>query len=369
MSREQTKQKLKSRKTNDMTTTSHKLADRFKKLPRFLAACLSASLLAAAPLHAQLITATQTRISSFTPAEGAVGQRIVVTVTASSLSFQAPPDISPDTTRFQFRGPNLTFINATTTRIGTTVSLLGLSRTRKWTYSVTVPAGAQTGRLRMRRGTLTVDSASNFSMRTTGMSIGNLAQYNIIGTKVDGVERLAPQTLPATLPTAPNLFIADIGAAAGNHVVAVTLGIAANQPIMTLTSPSVPAQTPFFEQPINPITMAQFLAFRANSTAFGFGSWQGLTIDPVTALPVAHGFDFTFNPQTGHTTYAFWANSDRSHVLSRGTVQEPTSWPLNANTVNFRLIKDTGIVDLNLSINMLGSSFIGPFGEPCVRQP
>ena len=362
-----------------MKTTFRNPTTKLWKLRRFLSTTLAAAcavLADPAGAAAQTFTKvnrTNAGIIDFSPGEGAIGQQIVVTVSQTSLVLNTPPpDISPDNTVIQFQGAGTTFINAPTTRIGTTTYKpfpWSLTISRRWTYSVTVPNGARTGPLRLVRGSVLGTTSNSFTVRTTGITVGNLAQYNIIGIQVDGIERLAPQTLQATAPTSPTLFVADIGAAAGNHVVAVTLGIGANQPIMKLTSASVPAQNPFFELPVNPITMAQFLPFRANSNSFGFASWQGVTIDPVNLLPVIHGFDFTFNSATGRTSYTFWANNNPAQPISTGTVEEPASWPLNAQNVSFRLIRSNGAVDFTVNMNMVTSSFTGPFGEPCVRQP
>jgi hypothetical protein len=241
---------------------------------------------------------------------------------------------------------------------GANVTPLGNNR-----YSVTVPRNARSGQLRFETSAGNSYSTVNLTVVSTGYSVVNFSQFDVVSIRVDNVERLAGQEIPATLPSDPNVFLADVGATQGNHSVQITLGPSASQRVIAFFLPSIAATNPFPEIQVGIMDVGEYFVASPNVTISGnniTASWQTLFINPDATLLV-NGFDFTRDTATGVTTWANW-NFDRTKVVASGTVAEPENWPLNPVTLTLELRRSNGSFYTNLDIDFLNKSFVADDG-------
>jgi hypothetical protein len=260
------------------------------------------------------------------------------------------PGLPLATPRIYFCGPNYPGPRVP----GENVTALGNNR-----YRVTVPRNARSGQLRFETSAGNSYSTVNLTVVSTGYSIVNFSQFDVVSIRVDNIERLAGQEIPATLPSNPDVFLADVGATQGNHSMQITLGPSASQPVITYFLASVAATNPFNEIQVGIMGVGEYFVASPNATVSGnnvTASWQTLFINPDATLLV-NGFDFTHNTSTGVTTWANW-NFDRTGVVASGTVAEPESWPLNPTTLTLELRRNNGSFWTNVDIDFLNKSFV-----------
>lgn len=325
-----------------------------------IAASLLASL--ASNVSAQSILTT-TRITQISPSQASVGQTITVTVTTpqidpalqkliqirndkllplqgriiSGLSSQNHP------VKILFSAGSGRFIE------GTNVTDLGGQR-----YSVRVPQGARTGQLKYQRGIFHSLSTGTFTVVSTGFTIQNASQYNVVSLKIDGAERLnAGQVI------SPGASV-NLGTAAGNRQVAFTFGINASRPIYGAPLGTFSARQSTgsaFPQPlvIGRLQARQFLAAAPLFTIRGnfiTTSWQALDAN----LNV-FGFDFTMNMTTFEMSFIHWAGA-KTNILASGTVREPASWPNNSAIVILPFFRANGGLYGNAQLTLNNPGFI-----------
>ena len=298
--------------------------------------------------QAQATIGLLTKIVEISPAQAAVGQTITVRTETANLAGIANQIAKlPSNLRFR-RGvvPGLgnspvkiffTGANGQQTVEGQNVTSLGNNR-----YTVQVPSGARSGRLRLQRGLTSITSTPTFTLVTAGYAIDNYSQFDIISIRVDNVERLNPQVVRATSPTSPTVNGVDVGATPGNHSLQVTLGRSPTEPVMVYALPAVPATNPLMGIRLEIMKAGEYLvaspAARINGTTLT-ASWQTFVFDPAGNNTV-NGFDFTFNQANGQTTWRHWIGS-QTNIVRSGNVVEPTTWALNPATVRLQLMSGT----------------------------
>lgn len=304
-----------------------------------------------------------TRIVEISPAQAAAGQTITVRTESPNLS-GITNSLAKLSIPQRFRrgvipgagstGVKIFFTGADEQQTVEGQNLVSLGNNR---YSVRVPGGARTGKLRFQRGLSSSLSTPTFTLVSTGYTFVNFSQFNVISIKIDNVERLGGQMLQATLPSNPNVFNIGIGATPGNHSLQVTVGRSLNEPVMVYALPSVAATSPFNEVHVG-ITMAgEYLTASPNAAVIGSNltaNWQTF-IPGLNGSASVNGFDFTFNQATGLTTWRHWVG-DRPNVVASGSVAEPASWPLNPATMTLALRHTNGSIFTNITVNFLTKS-------------
>lgn len=324
------------------------------------------------------------QISEITPSQASVGQTITVKISQPTLAITQKFDASKLQAlagRFPGVPANQTlqiqFTGATTNSF---VNGENVTRINADTYTVRVPSGARTGRMRLKRGVGTSLSRTNFVLTSQGFTIENQCQYNIVSVRIGGVERLAAgQTIPAVASTNPNVNVLDTGTTAGNHSIQVTVGPNAANPVMVIFLPTQAAQrfispSQGFANPIGilPIRAGNYLTSSPNTvsstTVSRTVSWQTLTVQANGSLQV-NGFDFTHNANTGLTTYVHWIG-DRPNVSSTGTVVEPTlaQWGLNRSVMPITLRNNSGATFTTLQVTLPAASALATDGNTYVMQ-
>lgn len=324
------------------------------------------------------------RISEITPAQASVGQTITIKISQPTIALPTKIDtqkLQSVAGRFPGIAANQTLqIQFTGSTTGSFVNGENLTRINSDTYTVRVPSGARSGRMRLKRGAATSLSQTSFVLTTLGFSIENQCQYNIVSIKIGGVERLATgQTVAAVAATSPNVNIMDIGTTAGNHNIEVTVGLNAANPVMVIFLPAQPAQrfispSQGFANPIGilPIRAGNYLTSSPNTVSSTATtrtvSWQTFTVQ-ANGTPQVNGFDFTHNPTTGTTTYVHWIG-DRPNVTSTGTVVEPTlaQWGLNRAVMPVTLRTNNGSTFTTLQVTLPAASALATDGNTYVMQ-
>lgn len=306
-------------------------------------------------------------IVEISPSQAAVGQVIVVRTEQTALARIAqqlspankglklptlPNAPGPGIPKIYFRGffgPRIP---------GQNVTPLGNDR-----YSVVVPQGALSGILRFETSAGNSYSTVSFTVVINGYSVANRSQFNVVSIKVDDVERLINQTLPAALPGEPNVFVADIGATAGNHSMQVTLGPSASQPVIVYFLGAVPATNPSNVIVVTTVLAGELLVDSPNVATNGTSvtaSWQTLIVNPDASLSV-NGFDFTHDTETGATIWTNWFG-DRPNVVASGRVTEPASWPLNPTSTVLQLHRSNGDFYTDIAIDLLDKTLVADDG-------
>ncbi len=331
---------------------------------RSILLALAASLLTsvASTVSAQNILST-TRITQISPAQAAVGQTITVTVTT--------PEFDPAVLKLikirndQFRPLQGRIISGLSSRNhpvkilfsagsgrfieGTNVTDLGGQR-----YSVRVPQGARTGQLKYQRGFSYSLSTGTFTLVSTGFTIQNTSQYNVVSLKIDGAERLSGGQM-----IAPGASL-NLGTSSGNRQVSFTFGINVSRPFYSVplgTFAARQSSSSSFPQPlvIGRLQARQFLAAARLYTINGnliTTSWQALDSN----LNV-YGFDFTMNMITFEMSFIQWAGN-KSNVIASGTVREPLSWPNNAAAVMVPFFRSNGTSYGNAQLTLSSPGFL-----------
>ncbi|MCA1964451.1 MAG: hypothetical protein LDL31_10940 [Prosthecobacter sp.] len=347
---------------------------------------IAASILTAAfaPVKAQAQLLLTSRISEITPAQASVGQTITVKISQPTLVL--PPKL--DTQKLQAiagRFPGIATnqslqIQFTGATANSFVDGENITRISSDTYTVRVPSGARSGRMRLKRGLASSLSQTSFVLTTVGFSIENQCQYNIVSIRVGGVERLSPGQIVAAVPaTSPNVNILDIGTTAGSHNIEVTVGPNAANPVMVIFLPAQPAQrfispSQGYANPIGilPLRAGNYLTSSPNTvsanTVSRTVSWQTFTVQ-ANGTPQVNGFDFTLNTTTGVTTYVHWIG-DRPNVLSTGTVVEPSlaQWGLNRSVMPITLRANNGSNYTTLQVTLPAASALATDGNTYVMQ-
>ena len=233
-------------------------------------------------------------------------------------------------------------------------------------YTLTVPNGAYSGKLRLQVDGKTFSlSTSNFTLLSTGYEVENHSQFNVVSVKVDGQERLFPQSVPAWTAN-QGAFYADIGATPNNHTVQITLGPSLSQPVYTYTT-TQPATHPFNLFTVTTLLAGEYLSGSAHATVSGnntTASWQSVIISvgdvasPAgpSANASTNGFEFTLNNNTGITTWTNWVGR-KDNVIARGTLREPTSWFLNPTASSFQLINNNNQIYATITVDFLNKTF------------
>lgn len=299
-------------------------------------------------------------IVEISPSEATVGQ--VIIVRTESWRFGNPYLSKGGTPKIYFSGGAWGGPRTP----GGNVTPLGNDR-----YSVVVPQGARSGHLRFENNAGNSYSTVMLTVVTAGYSVVNLSQFNIVSVKVDNVERLAsPFTsgqplitpIPATLPSEPNAFLADLDATAGNHSIQITLGPSPSQPVITYFLPSVSATIPLNNINVGIMLLGEYLVASPNATTKGnnvIASWQTLIINPDG--PSINGLDFTHNTATGATSWAHWIG-DRPNVVASGPVTEPANRSLNPTSVFLQLRRANGTPYRNIIIDLLTKTLFADDG-------
>lgn len=313
------------------------------KTRSFLIAALS-SIFLGITAEVQASITFLTKIVEISPAQAMVGQTITVRTESPNTAALANSLAKlPEQLRFR-RGvvPGLgssqvkiffTGANGQQTVEGQNVTPLGNNR-----YSVRVPNGARSGRLRLQRGAASSLSTPSFTLVSAGYGIDNYSQFDIISIKVDNVERLHPQVVRATSPSSPTVEGVDVGATPGNHSLQVTLGRSPSEPVMVYALPAVAATNPLQGVRLEIMKAGEYLVASPVARISGTSitaSWQTFIFDPAGNHTV-NGFDFTFNQATGVTTWRHWLGT-QTNVVRSGNVVEPTNWALNPASVRLQL--------------------------------
>lgn len=256
--------------------------------------------------------------------------------------------------------PKIWFANSIgqTWVLGGPVTALGDGR-----YSVVVPQNAHSGKLRFENSIGSSYSTVNFTLVTAGYSIVNLSQFDVVSVKVDNVERLSGQPLPAVAQTDLNVFVADVGTMPGNHSVQITLGPSLDQPVIVY---QVTAEATTSMNIIEVGIMAAGEYLTASPNAVGSGnnitaSWQTLIVGPNGTLSV-NGFEITRNTSTGALSWVNWFG-DKTNVVASGTIAEPANWPLNPDSVTLQLRRGNGALYSNITVDLLNKSFVAADGN------
>lgn len=304
---------------------------------------LAASLLVSAVSPLQAAPVLLNRITNITPAQASVGQQIVVTVSNPALDPALAQLLKINRNKFiDFSGrlPNFSslitpykvmFQGAGTSFIeGQQFTSLGDNR-----YSVVVPQGARTGRLKLVRGSGSEAPSSlstgTFTVVTLGIAVDNRSQYNVVSIQVNGVEKLG-----ANQVVAPGQ-VADIGLPAGsNYRVIYFIGHNRQRPILgrdagvVAARPAINAQGHFpVSATVARLTAREMLRSTPSFTVNGnfmTSRWMGLNV--LTGF--FEGYDFISDITNGNMTFRRW-QGDPQTVVASGTVNEPSSW---ANLVN-----------------------------------
>lgn len=341
---------------------------------RYFSALVVPAMLLAAFAHAALPPPTPVenpfvpKIVEISPSQALPGQVITVRTASSALS-PLLRDFQNDLLRLlrargfplgTSRPPNIYFANAIgqTWVPGGSVTALGDGR-----YSVVVPLNAHSGKLRFETLSGSSYSTVDFTLVTAGYSIANLSQFNVVSVKVDNVERLTGQTLPAVAQTEPNVFVADIGTTPGNHTVQVTLGPSLDQPVIVYEV-TAEATTGVNTIEVGIMTAGEYLTASPNAVVSGndiTASWQTLIVDPTGTVSV-NGFEITRNTSTGALSWVNWFG-DKPNVVASGTIAEPADWPLNPDSVTLALRRGNGAFYSNITVDLLSKSFVATDGN------
>jgi len=324
------------------------------------------------------------QITEIIPGQASVGQTITVKISQPTILIRQKIDTQKLQAlggRFPGLAANQTLqIQFTGSTSGSFVNGENVTRINSETYTVRVPSGARTGRMRLKRGLATSLSRTNFVLTSLGFSIENQCQYNIVSIKIGGVQRLAAgQVIAAVSATNPNVNIIDIGTTAGNHNIEVIVGPNAANPVMVIFLSAQPAQrfisaSQGFANPIGilPIRAGNYLTSSPNTVSSNAVSrtvsWQTLLVQANGSLQV-NGFDFTLNTTTGATSYVHWIG-DRPNVVSTGTVVEPSlaQWGLNRSVMPITLRNNNGVNYTTLQVTLPAASALATDGNTYVMQ-
>jgi len=350
--------------------TNHKTTSRIAAVAAVITAAIN-GVHAALPPPLPAANPFVSQIVEISPAQAMAGQTITVRVAPTALmTFVAqrnqqlnlaalrPLNLTP---LFAAQPPKIFFPDSLGFQWipGTSMTSLGDNR-----YSVVVPAAGRSGKLRFETSAGSSYSTVDFTRVNAGYSFVNLSQFNVVSVKVDGVERLAGQSIPATLPTNPNVFVADVGTTPGNHSLTVTIGRSVNQPVIVFGPFTANATVPTNVIEVGIMAAGDYLTASPNAAVSGnniTASWQTLIVNANGALSV-NGFDFTRNVNTGVTTWVNWFG-DRPNVVATGNVSEPANWPLNPTSVTLQLRRPNGALYTSAVVNLLNKTFIPADGN------
>lgn len=346
---------------------------------------IAASFLASVASSVQAAPLLLSRITTISPAQASVGQVIEVTVSRPELdpaiakliqinkskliniSSRFPSNLAnrfgPNYKVF-FTGPGSTFVE------GQNLTSLGNNR-----YSVVVPQGARTGRLKLVNGTgsLAPSSLSSGSFTVSNLGIGffNNSQYNMVSIQVNGVEQLTGNQV-----VVPGGF-GDLGLPAGsNYRVIYSIGLDRTRPILTRDGGTVTAR-PFNAAeggyPIA-VTAARLTAREMLRSTPSFtlngnlmtSRWMGLNV--LTGF--FDGYDFISDITTGAMSFRKW-QGDPATVIATGTVIEPTSWPNLTREIAVTLRNPNNTVHANIVITLTNPGFLPTFitGDGLTYEP
>lgn len=346
---------------------------------------LATSLLVSIASSIQAAPVLLNRITTIAPAQASVGQEVVVTISSPeidpalakliqinkskliNLSTRIPANLSgrfaPNYKVF-FTGAGSSFVE------GRNLTSLGNSR-----YSVVVPQGARTGRLKLVRGTGSEAPSSfstgTFTVTNLGIALHNQSQYHLVSIKVNGIERLAPNQ-----GVQPGDFF-DIGLPAGsNHRVIYSIGIDQNRAILTRDAGATTARP--FDTGIGgyptAVTVGRLTAremlrstptFRLNGNLMT-STWMGFNV--LTGF--FDGYDFISDTNTGAMTFRKW-QGDPANVIATGSVSEPSSWNNLVNQIAVPLRNPNGSVHANIAITLTNPGFLPSFitGDGLTYEP
>ena len=224
-------------------------------------------------------------------------------------------------------------------------------------YRVVVPPNAHTGTMRFESVGGNSYSTERLTVVFAGYSLVNLSQFNVVSVKIDNQERLASQTIPASPPDDPDMFVGDIGATNGNHSILITLGPSSDRPVIVYGPFTAQALNPTNVIEIGVMLVGDYFTASPNASTSGdsrTASWQTLVLGP-GAIPSVNGFEFTFDSATEITTWQYWIG-DKSNVQGTGLVTEPTNWELNATTATIQLRSANGGLFSNVTVDLLHKS-------------
>lgn len=325
------------------------------------------------------------RITTIAPAQASVGQEVVVTISSPeldpaiakliqinkskliNLSTRLPANLSgrfAPSYKVFFTSAGTSFVE------GRNLTSLGNNR-----YSVVVPQGARTGRLKLVRGTGSQAPSSlstgTFTLTNLGIALHNQSQYHLVSIKVNGVERLA-----ANQGVQPGDFF-DIGLPAGsNHRVIYSIGIDQNRPILTRDAGATTARafdTGIGGYPtavtVGRLTAREMLRSTPSFTLNGnlmTSRWMGFNVP----TGFFDGYDFISDTNTGSMTFRKW-QGDPSNVIASGTVNEPNSWANLVNQIAVPLRNTNGSVHANIAITLTNPGFLPSFitGDGLTYEP
>lgn len=346
---------------------------------------IAASLLASVASSVQAAPVLLSRIVTISPAQASVGQVIEVTVSRPeldpaiakliqinkskliNLSSRFPGNLShrfgPNYKVF-FTGPGSTFVE------GQNLTALGNNR-----YSVIVPQGARTGRLKLVSGTGSQAPSSlstgTFTVSNLGIAFFNNSQYNMVSIKVNGVEQLTGNQV-----VVPGGF-GDLGLPAGsNYRVIYSIGIDRNRPILTRDGGTV-ASRPFNEAeggyPISVtaerLTAREMLRSTPSFTLNGnlmTSRWMGFNV--LTGF--FDGYDFISDTNTGAMSFRKW-QGDPANIIATGPVNEPSSWANLVSQIAVPLRNQNNTLHANMAITLTNPGFLPSFitGDGLTYEP
>ncbi|GAA5146011.1 hypothetical protein GCM10023213_38450 [Prosthecobacter algae] len=346
---------------------------------------IAASLLASMATSVQAAPVLINRIGSITPAQASVGQVIEVIVTRPELdpaiakliqinknrfidlATRFPSNLSSRFTpnyKVFFTGPGSTFVE------GQNLTSLGNNR-----YSVVVPQGARTGRLKLVNGTGSQAPSSlstgTFTVSNLGIAFFNNSQYNMVSIKVNGVEQLTGNQV-----VVPGGF-GDLGLPAGsNYRVIYSIGIDRNRPILTRDGGTVTAR-PFSAAeggfPIavtaERLTAREMLRSTPSFTLNGnlmTSRWMGFNV--LTGF--FDGYDFISDTTTGAMSFRKW-QGDPANIIASGPVNEPSSWANLVSQIAVPLRNQNNSLHANMAITLTNPGFLPSFitGDGLTYEP
>lgn len=299
----------------------------------------------------------QPRIVEITPAQASIGQTITVRLESAVFADITLKATARDAVRRGFTPdsasatPRILFTNSSGRQEldGVNVIYLGSHR-----YSVEVPDGARSGKLRYKSTNSDTLSTVNFTLVNSGYFFINRSQFSITSISVDRVERLGNSLLPPVAPASPIAAGKIVGTTPGNHGLQVTLGAADSGDVITYYLPATAATTPHKSMVIEKMLAGEFLTASRNARELGTkltASWKDLVF-PENGQSFVRGFDFTYDLVTKTTTWKHWTTS-QSNVDAAGTMSEPASWELNPTRVILSLIKSDGTLFGAISVDFL----------------
>lgn len=287
-----------------------------------------------------------TRIVKLTPATAVVGQTITVETRRAPAPVNADPKgvLAHAVQAEPLSNVQILFPAAN----GSFVAGRNLARQGMDTYTVQVPKGALSGSPCLQIGPARSTAAVSFTLSKTGFSVVNFAQFDVVSLKLDGTECLDGQTIPATSSSAAEVYEARLAASAGQHVLEVVLGPKSSETVVVWNLQATATSGLITEVPLMAMTNGEFLASPGSPALTGgtlTAVWQSKAANGTLS-----GYDFTFNPASGLTTWKRWSKT-RTSVVAKGSVEEPATWTPNAVTAPLRLLRADGTLAETLRVN------------------